>query len=181
MEAVKTKLDGVLLVKPDIFDDNRGWFFEMYSYKKYSDLGIKARFIQDNRSKTVRKGTIRGLHFQKKDMAQSKLITCTKGTIKDVVVDIRKNSKSYKRWIAVTLSEDNKYQLFIPKGFAHGFLTLTDDVEILYKVDEYYSAEHDRSICFSDPGIGVRWDTEDPVLSDKDKNAPLLQDSDADF
>lgn len=181
MRIIETEIKDVKIVEPDVFGDNRGWFMESYSYKKYKDLGIDAVFIQDNRSRTEKKGTLRGLHFQTAPMAQSKLLFCTKGAIMDVAVDLRKNSPTYLKWISVELTEDNKKQIFIPKGFAHGFVTLTDNVEVMYKVDEYYSPENDRSIRFDDPQIAVSWGVTDPILSAKDRNAPLLKDSDVNF
>lgn len=181
MEVIKTDIDEVLIVKPDVFGDNRGWFMETYSYEKYKKLGIDVKFVQDNRSRTESKGTVRGLHFQKEPYAQSKLVTCTRGSLLDVVVDLRKNSKTYKKWVAVELSEENKLQLFVPKGFAHGFLSLDDETELLYKVDNYYNKESDRSIRFDDPEIGVDWGIKKPILSKKDLDAPLLCDSDVDF
>ena len=149
--------------------------------KKFREFGIDIDFIQDNHSLSVQKGTLRGLHFQLNPRAQTKLVRCTKGKILDVTVDIRDGSPTYKKWVAVELTEDNKKQLLIPKGFAHGFLTLTDDVEVQYKVDEYYSPENDRSIRFDDPEIGVAWDVDSPILSDKDLNAPSLKESDINF
>ncbi|NCC87471.1 MAG: dTDP-4-dehydrorhamnose 3,5-epimerase [Clostridia bacterium] len=181
MEVSKTDLPEILLIKPDVFADNRGWFMETYSYEKYKKFGIDVKFVQDNRSRTESKGTVRGLHFQKSPKAQSKLVTCTRGCFIDVVVDIRKNSPTYKKWVAVELSEENKYQLFVPKGFAHGFVALKDETEILYKVDEFYSKEFDRSIRFDDPEIAVDWGIESPILSEKDMLAPFLSQSDADF
>lgn len=181
MHITETEIKDVKIVEPDVFGDNRGWFMESYSYKKYKDLGIDVEFIQDNRSRTEKKGTLRGLHFQTAPMAQSKLLCCTKGAIMDVAVDLRRNSPTYLKWISVELTEDNKKQIFIPKGFAHGFVTLTDNVEVMYKVDEYYSPEHDRSIRFDDPQINVMWGVDDPILSAKDKSAPLLKDSDVNF
>lgn len=181
MHITETEIKDVKIVEPDVFGDNRGWFMESYSYKKYKDLGIDVEFIQDNRSRTEKKGTLRGLHFQTAPMAQSKLLCCTKGAIMDVAVDLRRNSPTYLKWISVELTEDNKKQIFIPKGFAHGFVTLTDNVEVMYKVDEYYAPENDRSIRFDDPQINVMWGVDDPILSAKDKNAPLLKDSDVNF
>ena len=181
MNIIKTKLDGVYIIEPKVFGDHRGWFTETYSKDKFKELGIDIDFIQDNHSFSAQKGTLRGLHFQLYPKAQTKFVRCTKGKILDVAIDLRKGSPTYKKWIAVELTEDNKNQLFIPKGFAHGFLTLTDDVEVQYKVDEYYAPECDRSIRFDDPEIGVDWGTENPILSEKDVNAPLLKDSDADF
>ena len=137
--------------------------------------------MQDNRSRTQHKGTIRGLHCQTNPKAQSKLLTCTRGALFDVAVDIRFGFPSYLKWIGVELTEENKKQFFIPKGCLHGFLTLTDDVEVEYKVDEYYAPENDRSIRFDDPVLGVLWGMQNPILSTKDQNAPLLANSDVRF
>lgn len=181
MNVTKTKLDGVLIVEPKVFGDNRGWFMETYSEEKLAPLGIAVDFVQDNHSFSAQKGTLRGLHFQMHPKAQSKLLRCTRGRILDVAVDIRKGSPNYTQWVAVELSAENKKQLFIPAGFAHGFVTLTDDVEVQYKVDQYYAPDCDRSIRFDDPAIGVEWGMENPVLSQKDLSAPLLKDSDCNF
>lgn len=181
MKVTQTKIEDVKIVEPEVFGDNRGWFYESYSLEKLKQGGIDVTFVQDNRSYSQKKGTLRGLHFQKNPMAQSKLLSCTRGEIMDVAVDLRKGSPTYLKWVSVILSEKNKKMIFIPKGFAHGFVTLTDDVEVLYKVDEYYSKENDRSIRFDDESIGVKWDIDSPILSQKDLNAPLLCDSDVDF
>lgn len=181
MEIINTDINEVKVVKPQVFGDNRGWFYESYSYEKLKALGIETVFIQDNRSYSAQKGTLRGIHFQKSPWAQTKLICCTRGKILDVAVDLRKGSPTYLKWVSVELSEENKYMLYIPKGFGHGFVTLTDDVEVLYKVDEYYNRESDRSIRFDDKEIGVDWGIISPVLSQKDLSAPLLCDSDVDF
>lgn len=181
MKVTETALSGVKIVEPQVFGDNRGWFYESYSFQKLAEYGIDVNFVQDNRSFSAKKGTLRGLHFQKAPMAQSKLIGCTRGEILDVAVDIRKGSPNYLKWVAVKLTAENKKMLFLPKGFAHGFVTLTDDVEVFYKVDEYYSAENDRSIRYDDPSIAVEWGVTEPTLSQKDINAPLLCDSDANF
>lgn len=181
MKIIKTEIDDVLILEPRVFGDHRGWFTETYSKTKFQELGIDIDFVQDNHSMSAQKGTLRGLHFQTNPKAQTKLVRCTKGKILDVAVDLRKGSSTYKQWVGVELSEDNKMHLLIPKGFAHGFLTLTDDVEVQYKVDEYYAPECDRSIRFDDPEIGVDWGIENPILSEKDLKAPLLKDSDVDF
>lgn len=181
MEIQKTKIEDVLIIEPTVFGDHRGWFTETYSKEQFKNIGIDIDFIQDNHSFSGQKGTLRGLHFQVNPKSQAKLIRCTKGRILDVAVDLRKGSATYKKWVAVELSEDNKKQILVPKGFAHGFLTLTDDVEVQYKVDEYYAPECDRSIRFDDPEIGVEWGIENPILSEKDLKAPLLKDSDVDF
>ena len=174
MTLNETAVNGVFEIEPKVFGDNRGWFYESYSKEKFEKLGITAEFVQDNRSFSAQKGTLRGLHCQTNPKAQSKLITCLKGAILDVAVDIRKGSPTYMKWVAVELSEENKKMLFIPKGCLHGFVTLTENVEVSYKVDEFYSPENDRSVCFCDSEIGVEWGVENPVLSEKDKNAPLF-------
>ena len=181
MNIVKTNVKDVIIIEPKVFGDHRGWFTETYSKEKFKELGVNVDFIQDNHSFSAQKGTLRGLHFQLNPKAQTKLVRCTKGKVLDVAVDLREGSPTYKKWIAVELTEENKKQLLIPKGFAHGFLTLTDDVEVQYKVDEYYSPENDRSIRFDDPDIGVIWGVDSPILSDKDLNAPLLKESDINF
>ncbi|MEG1991429.1 MAG: dTDP-4-dehydrorhamnose 3,5-epimerase, partial [Christensenella sp.] len=160
---------------------NRGWFMETYSKPKFEAMGITCEFVQDNQSYSAQKGTLRGLHFQTNPMAQSKLLRCTRGRILDVAVDIRKNSPTYKKWYAVELTAENKKQFFMPKGMAHGFVTLSDDVEVQYKVDTVYAPQCDRSIRFDDPEIGVDWGIANPILSEKDLKAPLLADSDCDF
>lgn len=181
MIIVKTDIEDIIIIEPKVFGDNRGWFTEIYSKEKFRELGIDIDFIQDNHSFSARKYTLRGLHFQLNPKAQTKLVRCTKGKILDVAVDLREGSPTYKKWIAVELTEANKKQLLVPKGFAHGFLTLTDDVEVQYKVDEYYSPENERSIKFDDPEIGVVWGVDSPILSKKDLNAPILRESDINF
>ena len=181
MEIRETFIPEVKLVIPDVFGDNRGWFYESYNYEKFKALGIDTVFVQDNRSFSQKKGTLRGLHFQKAPKAQTKLLCCTRGEILDVTVDLRKGSPTYLKWVSAHLSGENKHFLYIPKGFAHGFVTLTDNVEVLYKVDDYYSKENDRSIRFDDKSIGVDWGIAEPILSQKDSNAPLLKDSDVNF
>ena len=181
MKIIKTELEDVLIIEPRVFGDHRGWFTETYSTLKFKGLGIDIDFVQDNHSFSAHKGTLRGLHFQLDPKAQTKLVRCTKGRILDVAVDIRKGSPTYKKWVAVELTEENKKQLLIPKGFAHGFLTLTDNVEVQYKVDEYYSLEDDRSIRYDDTEINIDWGHIEPILSEKDMKAPMLKDSDANF
>lgn len=181
MNLIKTELEGVYIIEPKVFGDYRGWFMESWSARDLAEQGINVAFVQDNQSFTAKKGTLRGIHFQQGPKAQAKLVRVVKGAVMDVAVDLRKGSPTYKRWIAVELSADNKKQLFIPKGFGHGFLTLTDDVEFVYKCDEYYSKEHDRGIRFNDPDIGVEWGIDNPILSEKDSSSPLLKDSDCNF
>jgi dTDP-4-dehydrorhamnose 3,5-epimerase len=175
LKVTQTELKDVYIVEPTVFGDHRGWFMESYSKNKLAEAGIHCDFIQDNHSFSAHKGTLRGLHFQLHPKAQAKLIRCTKGSILDVAVDIRRGSPLYKKWVAVELSAENKKQLFIPKGFAHGFLTLTDDVEVQYKADEYYAPEYDGSILYNDPEIGIEWGGDEFILSEKDKRALLLK------
>lgn len=176
MKITKTKLDGVVIIEPDVFGDNRGFFMESWNKKKMEEAGLYYDFVQDNHSKSTVKGTLRGIHFQKGDKAQAKLVRCVKGAVFDVAVDLRKNSPTFKQWVGVELNEKNKKQLLIPRGFGHGFVTLTDDVEFLYKADNYYAPEADAGIRWNDPDIGVEWGIENPILSEKDKKNPFLKD-----
>ncbi len=181
MEIIETLIEEVKVIKPKVFSDNRGWFYESFNAAKLKALGINDSFVQDNRSYSEKKGTLRGIHFQKAPYAQTKLVSCTRGKILDVAVDLRKNSPTYLKWVSAELSAENKLMLYIPKGFGHGFVTLTDDVEVFYKVDDYYNGENDRSIIYNDPEINIDWGTDTPTLSQKDLNAPRLCDSDANF
>lgn len=175
MKVTETKLKGVYEIEPQVFGDARGWFMESWSKQKFEDAGLKVDFVQDNQSFSATKGTLRGLHYQKNPMAQAKLLRCTRGEIFDVAVDIRKGSPQYAKWVGVILSAENKKQLFIPRGFAHAFLTLTDDVEVQYKADNFYAPNCDGNIRWNDPEIGIEWLIEPTILSDKDKNAPTLK------
>ena len=175
------EIKDVKVLEPVYFGDNRGWFAETYSYRTLKENGIDIIFVQDNQSFSAYKGTIRGFHFQNNPSAQTKIVRCIKGEILDVAVDLRKNSPTYKKFVSTVLSESNRKQLFIPAGFAHGFLTLTDNCEICYKVDKFYDSGADRSIAWNDPEIGFDWKIENPILSLKDANAPLLKDSDVNF
>ena len=175
MKVTETSLKGVFVIEPQIFGDSRGWFMESWSEKKMIEAGINVNFVQDNHSFSAVKGTLRGLHYQLNPMCQAKLIRCTRGELLDVAVDIRKGSPQYAKWVAVKLSAENKKQIFIPRGFAHGFITLTDDVEVQYKADNYYAPECDGNIRWNDPEICVDWMIEPVILSEKDKNAPLLK------
>ena len=182
MKLIPTQLNGAFLIEPQVFGDNRGWFMESYNEQKLLEAGVNVPvFIQDNHSYSAQKGIVRGLHCQLSPYAQTKLIRCTCGEIEDVIVDIRKGSPSFGQHIKVLLSAQNKRQLLIPKGFLHGFVTLTDDVEVQYKVDAYYNKSADRSVRYDDPAFGIDWGVSAPVLSDKDKNAPLLAESDVAF
>lgn len=174
-------LPELVIIEPRVFNDSRGWFFESYSVRNIKKYGVEADFVQDNHSYSVKKGVIRGLHYQAPPMDQCKLVRCTRGSVFDVAVDIRYGSPNYSKWFGIVLSAENKKQLFIPRGFAHGFLTLEDDCEVQYKVDTFYSSEHDRNIRYDDPNIGIEWGYDDPLLSEKDLKAPYLRDKGKDF
>lgn len=176
MKFEKTKLEGVVIITPDVFGDHRGFFMESWSEHKMEEAGLHYNFVQDNHSMSSVKGTLRGIHFQKGDKAQAKLVRCVKGAVLDVAVDLRHESPTYKQWVAVELSAENKKQLMIPRGFGHGFVTLTDEVEFLYKADNYYAPEADGGIRWNDPEIGVDWGVDNPILSAKDEKNPFLKD-----
>lgn len=176
MNIIKTNLNDVLILEPQIFGDQRGWFMESWSDRMLKDAGIDISFVQDNHSFSAVKGTLRGLHYQLNPMCQAKLIRCTRGELWDVAVDIRKGSPQYGQWTGVHLSAENKRQVLVPRGFAHGFITLTDDVEVQYKADNYYAPECDGNIRWNDPDIGIEWPIEPVILSSKDAAAPLLKD-----
>lgn len=177
MKMTETKLPGVVILQPDVFGDHRGFFMESWSKHKLEKLGLYYDFVQDNHSSSTVKGTLRGIHFQRGEMAQAKLVRCTRGAVLDVAVDLRPDSATYKQWVSVELSAENKKQFLIPRGFGHGFVTLTDDVEFLYKADNYYAPEADGGIRWNDPTLGIDWGVAEPVLSAKDANAPLLADA----
>ena len=182
MKQIDTALPGVCIVEPQVFGDARGYFMETYNKKALEEIGIIADFVQDNQSFTVQKGVLRGIHFQNAPMAQAKLVRVTRGAVIDVAVDLRKGSPTYRQWVAVELSAENKRMLFIPRGFGHGFKTLTEAVEFCYKVDNLYDKACDRGIRFNDPAIGVDWgDVVEELLSQKDTSAPLLAQSDCNF
>lgn len=172
----RTKLPEVLIVEPRRFGDARGWFVETWSQRDLAAAGISAVFVQDNHSYSAEVGTLRGLHYQRPPHAQDKLIRCTRGAIWDVAVDIRKGSPRYGQWVGVELTAENGRQLFVPKGFLHGFVTLAPQTEVQYKCSDYYAPDCDGSVRFDDPAIGVDWPLAGaaPVLSAKDVAAPLL-------
>ena len=169
-----------ILLKPQRFSDNRGFFSEIYSRKRYSDLGIGFEFVQDNHSLSKEVGTLRGLHLQAPPHAQGKLVRCGRGAIFDVAVDIRRGSPTYGRWVGYELSAENGYQLYVPVGFAHGFVTLKPDSEIVYKCTDYYAPETEGAVRWD--SCGIEWPLSvDPILSDKDAIAPALADLDSPF
>lgn len=174
----ETSISGLYIVEPIVFQDERGFFLEFFKESDFIKNGIKAKFVQDNHSKS-KKWVLRGLHFQDPPYPQGKLIKCIKGEIFDVAVDLRKGSPTFGQWFGIRLSEENKLMLWIPPGFAHGFLTLSDEAEIIYKVSESeYSPNHDRTLRWNDPDIGINWPLPEnvkPILSPKDENAPFLK------
>ncbi|MDD3012229.1 MAG: dTDP-4-dehydrorhamnose 3,5-epimerase [Candidatus Gastranaerophilales bacterium] len=179
-EFKKTEIPEVLIITPRVFDDERGFFLESYKLSEFINNGINEKFVQDNHSKSTI-GVLRGLHYQKDPKAQGKLIRCINGKIFDVAVDIRKNSPTFGKWVGEILSSENKKMLYIPAGFAHGFLVLSEVAELFYKSTEEYSPENDRGIKWNDPEINIDWGTKNPVISEKDKNLPFLKNADINF
>lgn len=175
MKVLRTAIPDVVIIEPDVFGDNRGYFFESYSQQKFDELVCPISFVQDNESKS-RYGVLRGLHYQLPPYAQSKLVRCVLGKVLDVAVDIRKKSPTFGKYVAVELSSDNKRQLFIPKGFAHGYAVLSEKAIFQYKCDEFYHPEAEGGIAWNDPTIGIDWKLpiDDIILSDKDKMHNIL-------
>ncbi len=178
MEYKETEIKGVWVIEPKVFDDSRGYFFEAWKAKEFEDHIGPTRFIQDNESKSCY-GVLRGLHYQKGEYSQAKLVRVIKGRVLDVAVDIRKSSPTFRQHVMVELSEDNKRQLFIPRGFAHGFLVLSDEAVFTYKVDNTYAPQHEAGICWNDPDINIQWpiNPKDVITSEKDLKAPRLRDA----
>ncbi len=176
MEVITNELHGLLLIKPKVFRDNRGFFLESYSQRTFSDHGIKNAFIQDNHSLSVQKGVLRGLHFQKSPYAQAKLVRVTRGSVFDVAVDLRKASPTFGKWHGFELSADNFNMLFVPQGFAHGYCTLEDNTEFLYKCDTFYMPEYEECLLWNDPTLHIDWPVKNPMLSAKDTKGKLLTD-----
>ena len=172
MEFIQTKISDVILIKPNVIEDHRGFFMESYHIEKFKLGGINTIFVQDNYVRSV-KNTLRGLHFQNR-YPQEKLLRCLKGEVFDVAVDIRPGSHTYGQWVGEELSEDNKFQLFIPEGFAHGYYVMSDTAEISYKCSEIYRMEYEQGIIWNDPTIGIHWPCLNPILSDKDANLQNL-------
>ena len=176
MKISKTAIDGVLIIEPQVFEDDRGYFFESYNQAKMEEAGLHYNFIQDNQSKSSY-GVVRGIHFQKGEFAQAKLVRVLEGTVLDVAVDLRKNSPTFGKYVAVELSAENKKQLMIPRGFGHGFAVLSKTAVFAYKCDNVYNKASEGGIRFDDPDIHVDWkiDPKEAILSEKDKNAPFLK------
>ncbi len=182
MELIKTDIEGVVILKPRVFEDARGYFYESYNKREFDELVGKIDFVQDNQSKSSR-GVMRGLHFQRPPYTQAKLVRCVEGRVLDVAVDIRKGSPTYGKHVAVELSAENKLQFFIPRGFAHGFAVLSEEAVFQYKCDNYYAPEADGGISIEDTSLGINWGIkpEDAILSEKDKHHPMLKDFDSPF
>lgn len=178
IDVTPLEIDGVFEIRPRRFEDERGFFSETWNLARWKEAGIVAEFVQDNHSLSREKGVLRGLHYQAPPMAQAKLVRVSRGAVFDVAVDIRVGSPTFGKWVSAVLSAEHWNQLFVPEGFAHGFLTLQPDTEVQYKTSAPYSPEHDRAIRFDDPGIGIDWpiDVEELILSNKDRKAPLLAD-----
>lgn len=181
MNIKPTKIKDVFIIETEILKDERGWFTESYNKKKLAEAGINVDFVQSNHSFTKNKGTLRGMHFQHPPHSQSKLVRCIRGAILDVAIDLRKKSPTYKQYIAIELTDGNQTQLFIPKGFAHGFLTLTDDAEVNYKIDNHYNKDYEGFLHFNDPEINIAWGVDNPILNERDSSAPFLKDLDINF
>lgn len=177
MEVIKTELEGVVILDPRLFKDDRGYFFESFSQREFDEKVRPVKFVQDNESKSVY-GVLRGLHFQKPPFAQSKLVRVIQGAVLDVAVDIRVGSPTYGKHVAVELTAENHRQLFIPRGFAHGFSVLTDEVVFQYKCDNFYVPQSEGAIAWNDPALGIDWRIPEAsvILSEKDKHHPLLKD-----
>jgi dTDP-4-dehydrorhamnose 3,5-epimerase len=181
MKFTETEIKGVWIISPVVHEDRRGFFLESFLAAEMEAHGLPSCFVQDNHARSKVPGVLRGMHFQKPPKAQSKLIRVVRGSVYDVVVDLRRKSGTYGKWLGLTLSEENREMLFIPKGFAHGYCTLSPDTEFLYKVDEYYSPAHDSGIRWDDPAFGIKWPFANPVISDKDSRLPLLKDIESPF
>ncbi|TKJ86654.1 dTDP-4-dehydrorhamnose 3,5-epimerase [Paenibacillus sp. CFBP13512] len=175
MKVTSLTLEGAKLIEPVVHGDHRGFFMESYNEKLMYENGIMHNFIQDNHSLSAEPGVLRGMHYQLNPKAQTKLIRVISGSIYDVILDIRKDSPTFGQWQGFILSDANKRQLLVPQGFAHGFCTLAANTQVIYKVDEYYSPEHDRGIAWNDPSLNIDWPVSSPVLSDKDTHHPFLE------
>lgn len=173
-EFKRLEIPDVILIKPRVFEDERGFFMETYKKSDFDKAGIKGEFVQDNHSKS-KYGVLRGLHFQREPYAQAKIVRCIRGVIYDVAVDLRRNSPTFRKWVGVILSEHNKYQLYIPRGFAHGFLVLSDEAEVVYKVDNIYAPDYEGGIIWNDPDVNIQWPIDEPIVSKKDGRWPTLK------
>lgn len=177
MKIKQTKLKDAIIIEPKVHGDYRGWFYESYSSRELQTYGLRANFVQDNRAFSRMSGTLRGLHCQVNPMAQAKLVSCLRGAILDVAVDVREGSPTYLQHLVVKLTAENRREFFIPRGFLHGYVTLEDNTEVFYKVDQFYDPASDRSVRYDDPALGINWGVNFPVLSNKDVQAPCFAES----
>lgn len=175
-EFVQTNIEGVVVIKPDVFSDNRGFLLETYEKGRFRDAGINTEFVLEFYSKSTQ-GVLRGLHQQKKPYRQAKLVRCFEGEIFDVAIDVRPESDTYGEYVSTVLSAENKWSIYIPRGFLHGFLTLSDGAVVHYKVDNEYAPDYERGVVWDDPKIGINWPEEEPIVSQKDKDWPTLPES----
>jgi len=176
MELIPTAIPEIVIIKPDVYGDDRGYFFESYNEEKFASYGIQGPFVQDNESRS-QKNVLRGLHYQAEPFAQGKLVRVIKGSVIDIAVDIRRNSPSFGKWVSMKLTGENKWICWIPKGFAHGFISLEDNTIFTYKCTDFYNKSSEASVRWNDPELNIDWGIQNPILSEKDKVAPLLKDA----
>jgi dTDP-4-dehydrorhamnose 3,5-epimerase len=181
MNVIKTRLPGILLLEPKVFGDHRGYFTESYNRRTFEKAGVRYDLLQDNQSMSAEAGTLRGLHYQLNPMAQTKIVRCLNGAFYDVVVDIRRNSPTYGQWQGFIISAENQRQIVVPRGFAHAVCTIAPYTVVFYKVDNYYSPEHERGLLWNDSKLDIDWPVSNPILSDKDKTWPTLDDIETNF
>ena len=175
-EFERLEIPDVILIKPKVFGDERGFFMETYKRPDFESAGIKGEFVQDNHSRS-RYGVLRGLHFQREPYAQAKIVRVVRGVIYDVAVDLRKDSPTFGKWVGVILSEFNKWQLYVPRGFAHGFVVLSDVADVVYKVDNVYAPDYEGGIIWNDPDLNIDWPLDEPIISEKDRKWPKLREA----
>jgi len=175
MKFRETKIKGLYIIEPDLKVDERGCFSRSFCEEEFKKTGLDFKIVQVNQSVTKKKGTIRGMHFQRLPKAEDKIVQCIRGAIYDVAIDLRQDSSTYGQWVAEELTEDNKRIFLIPKGFAHGFQALTDNCKVLYFMSEFYSSSYSSGVCWNDPFFNIKWPIEHPILSEKDKNWPLIK------
>jgi dTDP-4-dehydrorhamnose 3,5-epimerase len=182
MKVIKTEIEGILIIEPKVFEDDRGYFFESFNENKYIEAGIDNKWVQDNQSKSSY-GVVRGLHYQIEPYAQTKLVRALQGRIIDIAVDIRKESPAFGKWIKIELSEENKRQLLVPKGFAHGFAVISEVAVVLYKCDKFYNPQAERGIIYNDNDLNIDWglNADDIIVSDKDKMLPEFSHAEMNF
>jgi dTDP-4-dehydrorhamnose 3,5-epimerase len=181
MEFIEAGLPGAWYIKPRVFRDERGFFLETYAAEGFAERGMSTAFVQDNHSRSLRRGVLRGMHFQRPPHTQAKLIRAVRGAIYDVIVDLRRGSPTYGQWRGFELDDTDLGMLYVPHGFAHGFCTLTDETDVVYKVDAYYAPECDGGLLWSDPDVNISWPVQTPLLSKKDRELPRLAQLDSPF